>query len=153
MKQKIIITIILLIIGLQFIRPKKNLATQIAPTDIRNQYDVPANVLSVLEKACFDCHSNNSRYPWYTNIQPLGWYLAHHIDEGKAELNFSEFATYPTKKAHHKIEEVQETLEKQEMPLASYTLVHKDANLTDAEKQLLINWSKSLRTEIIERNK
>jgi hypothetical protein len=111
-------------------------------------YNVPANVQLVLQKACSDCHSNNTEYPWYTHIQPVGWWLQDHVNEGKAELNFSEFATYKPKKQAHKMEEVVEMIEHNEMPLESYTLMHKNAVLSRQEKTAVVNWAKALQHEI-----
>ena len=91
------------------------------------------------------CHSDNARYPWYTEVQPVAWYMQHHINEGRAELNFSQFATYSPKKAHHKIEEVEETVSEGEMPIYSYTLMHSEAKLTNEEKKIIINWAREFR--------
>jgi hypothetical protein len=105
----------------------------------------------ILDKACNDCHSNNTKYPWYSNFQPVAWWLDHHVDEGKGEINFDEFLTYPAKKARHKMEEVNEMVKEGEMPLNSYTWVHKDAVLTQAEKLVLAEWAvatmKTIETE------
>lgn len=115
-----LIAVAFILIAIQFIRPKKNIETSVQKSDIRIKYNVPRNVISILEKACYDCHSNNSRYPWYTYIQPIAWITAHHIEEGKRELNFSEFGTYSLKKSNHKLEEVEETVHQREMPIKSY---------------------------------
>ena len=149
MKKKIILGLLLFIAIIQFIQPEKNIATGIAKDDIRNKYPVSDQVISILEKACYDCHSNNTNYPWYSYIQPVAWYTAHHVQEGKAELNFSDFANYPDKKAHHKLEEVEETVANGEMPNNAYIQLHANAKLTESEKRMLIDWSKSLRAAII----
>ncbi len=149
MRKKILIGILLLLAAIQFFQPNKNIATGIAKDDIRNKYLVTGEVITILEKACYDCHSNNTNYPWYAYIQPVAWYTAHHINEGKAELNFSDFANYPEKKAHHKLEEVEETVANGEMPNNAYLQLHTNAKLTDTEKQILVGWSRSLREEIL----
>ena len=104
-----------------------------------------------MDKACNDCHSNNTKYPWYATFQPVAWWLDHHVDEGKGEINFDEFLTYPAKKARHKMEEVNEMVKEGEMPLNSYTWIHKDAVLTQAEKLVLAEWAvatmKTIETE------
>lgn len=140
--------LLLALVIIQFFRPEKNIAATPAPTDIATKYTVPADVNAILQKACNDCHSNNTHYPWYSNIQPIAWWLANHIKDGKRHLNFSTFTSYSYKRADHKMEEVIEMVEKNEMPLASYTWSHKDAKLTEAEKTTLINWAKQVRTEI-----
>ena len=126
----------------QFFRPARNEGVLRGPNHIATVYPVPEPVENILQKACYDCHSNHTRYPWYANIQPTGWWLSHHIKEGKEHLNFSEFASLPEAKRAHKLEEVMEQIEKGEMPLTSYTLIHRDANLTAAEKQTLIEWAR-----------
>lgn len=148
MAKKILLVLIAAFIVIQFIRPDKNISELPSENDIRVHHSVPANVLSILKRACYDCHSNNTNYPWYSNIQPVGWWLADHVEEGKEELNFSEFATYSAKKADHKLEEVVEMVEEGEMPLESYTFIHRDAKLTAEEAKTLMNWANSLRKTI-----
>ena len=148
MKKKILWGLLLIIIGIQFIRPARNEAAAIAANDISKFYHVPANVQNMLQRACNDCHTNNTIYPWYTNIQPIGWWMQDHVNEGKRELNFSEFGTYAPKKQDHKMEEVIEMIEHNEMPLDSYTWMHGDAKLSEEEKTALIAWAKQIRAEI-----
>jgi len=100
-------------------------------------------VLQVLKTSCYDCHSNSTAYPWYNNIQPVAWWLNKHVNNGKKHLNFSEFGNYDTKKANHKLDEIVETLEKNEMPLFSYVIVHQNAKLSDAQKKLVMDWAKA----------
>jgi uncharacterized membrane protein len=148
MLKKILLGLLILLVIVQFIRPSRNQSNAASVNDISAHYTVPDDVQAILKKACYDCHSNNTNYPWYTNIQPIGLWMQNHVNEGKEELNFSEFATYQLKKQAHKLEETAEMLEKDEMPLGSYTLVHKEAKLTKEEKELLISWAKSLQQQI-----
>ena len=148
MRRKILLGLLLVLVAIQFVRPAKNQSTGISTNDISKAYDVPENVNDILKKACNDCHSNNTVYPWYSNIQPVAWWLDHHIDDGKKELNFSEFTSYSPKKQHHKLEEVIEMVKEGEMPLNSYTWMHKNAKLTDAEKLTVSEWADNLRNEI-----
>lgn len=148
MVKKILYGLLIALVLIQFIRPERNISEVPSENDIRVHYAVPAEVESILKRACFDCHSNNTYYPWYTNIQPVGWWLQNHINEGKGELNFSEFAAYSPKKADHKLEEVVELVEEKEMPLKSYTWVHKEAVLNAQEIETLVNWANSLRATI-----
>lgn len=148
MKRRILLIVVAVLILIQFIRPAKNLSQQPSANDISTKFAVPADVKQVLDKACNDCHSNNTRYPWYSNIQPVGWWLQYHVNDGKHELNFNEFMTYPAKKQDHKLEELIENVNEDEMPLSSYTFIHKDAKLTEQEKQLLVNWAKETRKQI-----
>ena len=100
-----------------------------------------------MKNGCYDCHSNESKYPWYSNVQPLAWFLKNHIDEGRKELNFSTFAVYSKKKQAHKLDEASEMLEKNAMPLDSYVIGHPEAKFTDAEKAELIHYFKTMAQE------
>lgn len=148
MKKRMVLILVALLIIIQFIRPSRNLSANLSPNDISHHYKVSDTVAGILQRACNDCHSNNTRYPWYTNIQPVGMWMQHHVNEGKNELNFSEFATYTAKRQNHKMEEVAEQVKKGEMPLNSYLWIHKDARLTDQEKEILISWANELRSQI-----
>ncbi len=148
MKKKIFLIVGILLIAIQFIRPVKNIATSDQPNNIGNHYTVPQDVKTIVEKACMDCHSNNTVYPWYTNIQPVGWWLAKHVNDGKKKWNFDEFGTYKPKKQDHKMEEVIEMVKEKEMPLKSYTWLHENADLTQEERIALTNWATAVRVEI-----
>jgi hypothetical protein len=148
MKKKILLILLAIFIIIQFIRPARNVSTAVAPNDITMAYAVPANVQQVLKTSCNDCHSNNTAYPWYTNIQPVGWWLQSHVNDGKKHLDFSAFTAYPPKRQHHKMEEVVEQLQDGHMPLNSYLWVHKDAKLSPEQKTLLLNWAEALKQQI-----
>src|SRR5215210_3758877 len=134
MKKKIFLSLLAILIIIQFIRPARNISNQVAATDITKVYTVPADVQQVLKVSCNDCHSNNTVYPWYTNIQPVGWWLQNHVNEGKVELDFSAFASYSAKRQHHKLEEVMEQVKDDHMPIKSYLWIHKDAKLSADQK-------------------
>lgn len=142
------ITLLVVLVALQLYRPAKNVSAQTPAIDIVQAYAVPADVAAILHKACYDCHSNNTTYPWYSNIQPVGMWLAHHVEEGKDELNFSEFGNYKPRRKLKKMKEIVEEVEEGEMPLESYTLIHGEAKLTASEKQLLTEWAKGLEQRI-----
>jgi len=145
MKRKILLIILIILIGMQFIRPALNESNDVLASDISNIYPVPQDVSEILKKSCYDCHSNNTVYPWYVNVQPVGWWLNHHIEEGKNELNFSEFGSYRPARQYKKLDDVIDEVKHDEMPLWSYTLIHTYAKLSDAQKQTLINWCQSIR--------
>ncbi|GGD83725.1 hypothetical protein GCM10011514_54730 [Emticicia aquatilis] len=144
MLKKIALGVGVVLILIQFIHPEKNLSDD-NTFDISTKYNVPTEVANVLQVACRDCHSNKTAYPWYNNIQPVAFFLAHHVDDGKRHLNFSTFTKLPIAVQNHKLEEVMETVEEKEMPLESYTALglHKEANLTAAQRQLIIDWAKA----------
>lgn len=145
MLKKIVLILIAVLIIIQFIHPKKNTSEGPQANNIGTKYPIPADVKKILEKACYDCHSHNTKYPWYNKIQPVAWWLAHHIDEGKRKFNFDEFTNTPLRRQYHKLEEAAEQVKEGEMPLPSYTWIHKDAILTDAEKNAIYTWINSTR--------
>jgi hypothetical protein len=126
----------------QFIRPEKNRSNDLTH-NISRKYPVPGDVQAILKVACNDCHSNYTAYPWYAEVQPVASWLAHHVDEGKRELNFSTFTTWRVAVQNHKFEEIIEMVNENEMPLASYTWIHRDAILTENQKQTLIRWAQT----------
>ena len=146
--KKILIGLLGVFIIIQFIKPDKNQSDVVTPNDIFANFQSENSTKQLIRNACYDCHSNNTVYPWYAEIQPLAWWLADHVKEGKSELNFSEFATYKPKKADHKLEEVIEMIQEGEMPLKSYTLIHDNAKLSDGQKKAIITWAEGLRSQI-----
>src|SRR4051812_4780623 len=134
MVKKILLVLLVIIIGIQFIHPARNRSTADQTNSIASIYPMSANVRNILGKACMDCHSNNSIYPWYSKIQPVDWWMTNHINEGKRELNLDEFKSYNLSRQYHKLEELGKQVKDREMPLNSYTWIHKEAILTDAEQ-------------------
>ena len=138
----------MLFVGIQFIKPAKNQSADAMTNDISRVYNEPKEVSVILEKACNDCHSNNTVYPWYSALQPVAWWLNNHIEEGKSKLNFNEFATYKIGRQYKKMEEITKQLKEDEMPLFSYTIIHRNAQLTAAEKATLTDWCNNIRDTI-----
>jgi hypothetical protein len=144
MFKKIMIGLVAVLLIMQLFQPAKNKAEALSENDISKTYALPVGVHDILTQKCYDCHSNNTTYPWYTSIQPIGWWMASHIKEGKEHLNFSEFKTYPAKRANHKLEEVSEEITKGHMPLESYLWIHTEAKVTAEEVQAINAWITSL---------
>ncbi|HQS22884.1 MAG TPA: heme-binding domain-containing protein [Sediminibacterium sp.] len=141
-----------IIIAIQFVQPARNQNRQVLDADITRLYMVPENVEAVLKTSCYDCHSNNTNYPWYVNVQPGGWWLASHIKKGKAELNFDEFGNYSKRRRQSKLKSIASSIEDGTMPLPSYTLIHKNAKLSKEDKTLLLNWVKKTRDSLLLKN-
>ncbi len=143
MAKKILLFLLVVLVVIQFFHPAKNINTTAAATanDISKVFPVPEDVQKILSTSCYDCHSNNTAYPWYSKVQPVAWWLNHHIEEGKREINFNEFAAYSLRRQYKKLDEVVEQVKKDEMPLSSYTLIHKDAILTGQQKEALFAWA------------
>lgn len=145
MLKKILLVLLAALVIIQFIHPKKNKAEGPLPNYIGNSFTIPADVKTILAKACNDCHSNNTRYPWYANFQPIHWWLDKHIKNGKKELNFDEYTSRSLRFQYKKMEEVIDEVKEGAMPLNSYTWVHKDAKLTIEEKAKITSWAQSIR--------
>lgn len=145
---KILLGLAVLLLLAQFVPSENNSAIGAQPNDIFTKYPASAEVQAIAKKACYDCHSNNTVYPWYANVQPLAWWINDHVKEGKGEFNYSEFNTYTPKRARHKLEEVAEQVNEHEMPLNSYTWIHAEARLTDAERKVLTDWAMATRETI-----
>ena len=149
MAKKIILALAAIFVIIQFFRPERNTSdVLITENDISKTVAITTEVHDIFRKKCYDCHSNNTTYPWYVNIQPVGWWMDGHIDEGKEELNFSEFKTYDKKRADHKLEEIYEEIAEGHMPIASYTITHRDAKITPDELEKIAGWLRSLNVPI-----
>ncbi|HLX91777.1 MAG TPA: heme-binding domain-containing protein [Puia sp.] len=144
MVKKILLGLLAIFVIIQFFRPQKNQSTDLSANDITRHTTVPDSVLAILKKSCYDCHSNNTVYPWYNNIQPVAWWLANHVNEGRRHLNYSEFASYAPTKQYKKMLETVKQLKEDEMPLNSYLWIHRYAILDSGQKTLLISWADSL---------
>ena len=137
----ILLVLLTLLIIIQFVKPAKNKGVEIAANQITAKHNVPENVQQILKTSCYDCHSNTTKYPWYSRVQPIAWFLHDHIIEGKKELNFSTFSSSPTARRYKKFKEIGEQVKTGEMPLKSYTLIHRDAILTPEEKLEIETWA------------
>ena len=148
MFKKLLIVLIVLFIGIQFYHAKPNKSTVDEAYYIGKKYPVPEDVKSILAKACNDCHSNNTRYPWYAKVQPVDWWTNRHVQEGKRELNFDGFTDHSPRFQYIKMDEMIEQVKEGKMPLNSYTWIHKDAVLTQQEKEALTGWAQSVRDSL-----
>jgi len=143
MMKKLIYFLVIVFVAIQFYPRKNNNVSK-----IKSEYalsiseNTSDSVLQIIKTSCYDCHSNNSVYPWYTNIQPFSWWINHHIYEGKESLNFDEWGTYTLKEKNHVLHEIEEQIEEGEMPLESYTWIHKNAVLNKQQKELIYDWVK-----------
>lgn len=144
MKKKILSGLGIAFVLIQFVRPIKNESDD-QTHHIATKYPMTSEVEHLLKVSCNDCHSNKTVYPWYNNIQPVAWMLANHVNDGKRHLNLSTFTSLPIAVQNHKLEEIAETVEEKEMPDEAYTLfgLHKEANLTDAQRATLVNWARA----------
>ncbi|GEO06643.1 heme-binding protein [Adhaeribacter aerolatus] len=140
MKKKIFLTLLVLFIAIQFIQSEKNEGPVATNQDITHYVEVPVNIQHILKASCYDCHSNQTNYPWYAQVNPVGWWLNHHIEEGKAEINFSDLTGYDKMKLDHKLEEIVEEVQQGHMPLPAYLWLHTDAKMNQQQVTQLVTW-------------
>jgi len=135
--------IILVFVAIQFMPKNYNLSDVVSENDISKNFDVPPEVQQLFKTSCYDCHSNNTEYPWYNKIQPLSYFMEGHITEGKEELNFSEIGSYSKRRLKGKLKSIISQLDDDEMPMFSYTIIHRDAVLSEEEKEQIKSWATS----------
>lgn len=127
----------------QFKRPQR-ISPSTEPTrSLQAITAVPPDVGAILERSCGDCHSNQTEWPWYSNVAPVSWFVSDHVNHGRRHLNFSEWGSYDQRKREKLLEAICEWVEKDRMPLDSYALIHRDATLTPEDKQTLCDWARS----------
>jgi len=143
--KRIIVGLIVIIILMQFFRIDKTNPEYDPANDFITSMNPPKEIADMLKVACYDCHSNETRYPWYTNIAPISWWIKDHINEGRRELNFSLWKTFNARRTNHKLEEGNEKVKNHDMPLKSYLIMHNDARLSDDQRKQLAAYFDSLR--------
>lgn len=141
----ILVLLAVAVTAVQFIRPEKNISNEAPQTAITQHFPVPQTIQSVLQRSCYDCHSNNTAYPWYAEVQPLGWWLSKHVRDGKKGVNFDEYAGYRLMKQYRRFNDIIEQVQEDKMPLPSYLVVHRYAKLTTEEKDELVRWCTAMR--------
>lgn len=149
--KQILFVLLIVFIVIQFMQPARNQSGQVLQTEFSNTYSIPNNVHVLFKNACFDCHSNNSSYPWYFYVQPVGWLLAKDIKDGKGKLNFDELGSMSSRRQISKLREVENRIKDGTMPLLMYQFMHPSARLTEDERQLLVDWIQKTRDTIAQK--
>lgn len=139
--KRVAVAVLGIAVILQFIRPAKNVAEGPQVADISTAFNVPPDVLSMFHTSCYDCHSNTTRYPWYAEVQPVGWLIDSDVQGGKRHLNFSDFGTYPLRRQFIKLQQIGEQVDGEEMPLPKYLLMHADARLSSEQRERVVAWT------------
>ncbi|MBC9795265.1 heme-binding domain-containing protein [Sinomicrobium weinanense] len=139
-----IIILLVTFVGIQFIPKTRNQSKIVLKSDFLSVNKVPKTLERKIRVSCYDCHSNNTEYPWYNKIQLISWYLEKHVEEGKYELNFNEWGNYSSRKKRSKLRSIKSQIENDKMPLSSYTLLHREAILNEEEKQMFLAWLDTL---------
>lgn len=143
--KKITLGVILIFVAMQFYSPTKNTSPGKHTALFIEETNPSSELRAIFENSCYDCHSNNTAYPWYNNIAPVSYWLANHVNEGKEHLNFSKWDTYSMDKKDHLLEELEEEVAKGKMPLKEYTWIHGDSKLSETEVNKISNWVKQTR--------
>jgi hypothetical protein len=138
--------LILILVVMQFFTIDKTNPESDPDQDFIAMMNPPVEIANMLKISCYDCHSHETVYPWYTNLAPFSWWIKEHINHAREELNFSTWGTYDASRADHKLEEGVEKVESAEMPLPSYLIIHSESKLSDAQRERLANYFQSLRT-------
>lgn len=141
--------VIVALVGIQFIPMSRNVSQDVPSTDFILTFKPTENVSNILKTSCYNCHSNNTIYPWYSHIQPVGIYLEGHINKGKKNLNFSEFGDYSGRRQKNKITSMIDQIKNDRMPLPAYTFIHHDAKLSREDKQMVTAFLESVRDSIL----
>lgn len=136
--------LLVVVLLMQLARPQKNTAAVPAGKAFIDTFKVNEQVNAILAVSCYDCHSNNTNYPWYSEIQPMAWLMEKHIIDGKEKLNFDDLPPYGSRKFNSKVSQITKQIEQGKMPLDSYLWMHKGARLNTEDKKLLIDYFNSL---------
>lgn len=142
------LVLLVVLVGIQFIPANRNQSDVIPETDFMLVNDVPKQVEKTIKTSCYDCHSNNTDYPWYNKIQPVAWILKDHVELGKEELNFNDWDKLSSRRKNSKLKSIISQIEDDEMPLWSYTLVHRDSKLSETEKKIVLDWVANLKDSL-----
>jgi len=144
----LVVIVIVTFVVIQFFQPEKNIG-EITENHILKQEQLPEIVQQTIKNACLDCHSNNTRYPWYDRVAPVSWMVNKHITKGKDELNFSEWGKLDNYDKIGALEDIRQEVEQKTMPLKSYVAIHKEAKLTDEQRAALIAWIDKKGSELV----
>lgn len=142
------VALAVLFLGAQAYRPDLSGPPIEESKSMRATAHLTPEVGAIFDRACNDCHSSKTDWPWYSQIAPVSWWLKSHVEDGRRQLSFSEWGTYPQRKAGRKLKEICDQVEAGEMPLKSYLLMHPAARLSDADKKLICDWTDAERARI-----
>ena len=133
--KKVLIGLVILFIAIQFFSDRKT------NPPVKAEIDAPTEVKAIFQRACYDCHSNQTKWPWYANIAPVSWLIVNDVDNGREHFNFSDWENLSRKDKAKLKEKIWEEIVNDEMPLWQYKLLHPEAKLTQYDKSLIRNWA------------
>ena len=146
--KKILLLILVVFVIAQFFKPEQNTGDLASIEPFLEETNPPEHVAKILRETCYDCHSNHTRYPWYNKITPVNYWMAEHVNDGKKHFDFSKWNSYSLKKKDHKMDELIGMVDDKEMPLESYTWIHREAKLSDTDIDAVIEWAEHVRIKL-----
>lgn len=147
--KRALLAVIVIFALMQFSRPARENPASDPSMALAAHVEVPADVATLLTDCCSDCHSNDTAWPWYSNVAPVSWLVARHVEEGREHLNLSEWGAYTPYRAQHKLEEMAEEVKEGEMPLKVYLPAHPEAKLDSDQRERLADWANAERAKIL----
>lgn len=147
---RIVVALVLVLLVAQVIPVAPRTNPPVDPTKTMAAHlPVPGDVSAVFQRACQDCHSNQTRWPWYSQVAPISWLLVRHVSEGRRELNMSEWGQYEGHRKGRRLKEICEQVRKGKMPIASYLILHQDAKLSEQERGRICEWGEAIRDQLV----
>lgn len=140
--KRFLIILVLLFVGAQFVQPKRTNPPVIASQTIQAHINVPRPVQAILSRACYNCHSNLTVWPWYSHVAPVSWGVIDHVNEGRRHMNFSDWIQLTPEKTTEVLQNICTDTREKKMPLLSYRLFHPEAHLSAADVNTLCSWTK-----------
>jgi hypothetical protein len=146
--KRVVIALAIIFVVAQFVRPSMTNPPVDESRSLRAKSQIQPEVYAIMERSCNDCHSNKTSWPWYSQVTPVSWYLVRHVNQGRRELNISDWAGYDNRRATRKLDEICEQVKAGEMPIKSYLLIHPSASLSDADRQAICDWANQERARL-----
>lgn len=147
--KRIVMIVAVLFVAAQFVRPARTNPPVDRALDVHTTAQVPPEVSSILKRSCYDCHSHETDWPWYTEITPINWWIVDtHVEHGRGHYNYNEWGKMTVQDRDHILDEICEEVEAGAMPIPSYLILHNDARLSESDKRTLCDWTKAERARL-----
>jgi hypothetical protein len=144
----LVLVLAIVFIAIQFKRPARTNPRVEESQTLAAHTQMTPEVADILARSCYDCHSNRTTWPWYTNVAPISWFIVDHVNEGRADLNFSEWGKYEQRRQDRRLQQMCDLAQDASMPLTSYTPLHSGSKLTPAQVKTLCDWTKAERARL-----
>jgi len=144
----LVLVLAIVFIAIQFKRPARTNPPVEESQTLAAHTQMTPEVADILARSCYDCHSNRTTWPWYTNVAPISWFIVDHVNEGRADLNFSEWGKYEQRRQDRRLQQMCDLAQDASMPLTSYTPLHSGSKLTPAQVKALCDWTKAERARL-----